>query len=365
MTKQENKFKIINAGESSTETFIKCLIYGDSGVGKSYLGVTSPDCLVLLTEMNGQASIMHSNPSADIIHISNDLLLAEVLKDIEESPDNWTQYETIVIDSLSEMQRLIKDRITKNGREKMKLQDWGTLADNMRALIRRIRSLKKNVVCLALQEAQIDEESGARFIRPSFEGKKTSAEIAQFFNFVGCFYPVTEQIENDGEIQSTIVRHLMVEGPSRIMCKPVFPLTGTIRNPNLTEIFNQVQGPKPKKKTRKKKKSKAKSISVQEVNTLDSELEERAIELEEIEKEWNEDRKRFCASVKDFGGYDKVSEWSMEIGLGSPKEWTSERRLNFLNLLKDGIISVGQSNKVVREAVEKWKEDKKNNAPVD
>ena len=97
----------------------------------------------------------------------------------------------------------------------------------------------------------------------------------------------------------------------------------------------------------------------------DPALQERAIELEEIEKEWNEDRKRFCASVKDFGGYDEVSEWSMKIGLGSPREWRSEKRLKFLNWLKDGIISVGQSKKVVCEAVKQWEQDKKNNAPVD
>jgi len=97
----------------------------------------------------------------------------------------------------------------------------------------------------------------------------------------------------------------------------------------------------------------------------DPALQQRAIELEEIEKEWNEDRKRFCASVKDFGGYDEVSEWSMKIGLGSPKEWKSEKRLKFLNWLRNEVISVGQSKKVVCEAVKKWEQDKKNNASVD
>ena len=80
------KFDIINAGEARAETAIKGLIYGQSGAGKSYLAATAPKPLVLLTEMNGQMSISHSNPEADIIHIQNIKMLVSVLQDIENNP---------------------------------------------------------------------------------------------------------------------------------------------------------------------------------------------------------------------------------------------------------------------------------------
>ena len=234
-------FKIINAGKYKSTTSIKVLLYGESGAGKSYLSVTAPKPLVLLTEMNGQASIMHSNPNSDIIHVSSDILLGDVLKDIESNPDNWKKYDTIVIDSLTEVQRLIKDRITNRGSKQMRLQDWGLLADTMRRLMSRIRALQKSVVCICLLEAQIDEETGTRHYKPAFEGKKTSGEIAQYFNAVGFLYTAQQQTKEGDDLVTTTARHLMVEGPSRILCKPTYPLNGTIENPNLTKIFKQIR----------------------------------------------------------------------------------------------------------------------------
>jgi phage nucleotide-binding protein len=233
------KFNIVKAGKAQKSTYIKALVYGESGAGKSFLAATAPKPLILLTEINGQASIMHSNPDADILHITSSDMLAEVLKDIDENPNDYKQYQTIVIDSITEMQRLIKDKLTSNGRSPMSLPLWGKLANNMRALIRRIRGMKKNVVCIALLEAHIEEESGQRHLKPAFEGKKTSGEIAQFFNWVGFLYPTMETVNKE---QITI-RNLMVEGPSRVMCKPTFPLTGTIKNPNIEDIFNQILKP--------------------------------------------------------------------------------------------------------------------------
>ena len=233
------KFTIVNAGAARQHTYIKALIYGESGAGKSYLAATAPRPLILLTEMNGQASISHSNPDASIIHIKSDAMLGEVLRDIEANPKSYEQFDTIVIDSLTEMQRLIRDRIA-NGKV-FKLQDWGAMADNMRAMIRKIRNINKHVVCLALLESQVDETTGERHLKPAFDGRKTGGEIAQYFNFVGFLYKQQVATESEkGVTTKHIVRKLMLEGPARVMCKPCAPLTGTVTEPNINEIFSQI-----------------------------------------------------------------------------------------------------------------------------
>ncbi len=230
------KFNILNAGESRPQTTIKGLIYGQSGAGKSYLGATAPKPLILLTELNGQMSISHSNPKADIIHVTDVRVLVEVLRDIDENPKAWSKYDTIVIDSITEMQRLIKDSILGK-RTQMEIQDWSKLTSNFRRLIRRIRNLNKSVICIGLVESENEESTGVRHVRPAFEGKKTGPEIAQYFNFVGLLF--TQQ-DTDGDNVITI-RNLMLDGPDRIMCKTIAPLTGTIRDPNIARMFKEIQ----------------------------------------------------------------------------------------------------------------------------
>tara|TARA_R110000824_G_scaffold7157_2_gene32458 strand:+ start:8942 stop:9691 length:750 start_codon:yes stop_codon:yes gene_type:complete len=234
------KFQIINAGKNRSQTSIKGLIYGDSGVGKSFLAATAPAPLVLLTEMNGQASVSHSNPKADIIHITSANMLAAVLRDIDENPDDYKKYQTIVIDSLTETQRMIKDRILARKKEgaAFAIQDWGKLASDMRAMVRRIRNLKKDVICICLLEFEIEESTGIRHLRPAFDGRKTGAEIAQYFNFVGFLYAQQQTNEKTG---TTVTRSLMIEGPSRVMCKPCHPVSGIVDQPNISKIFAQIK----------------------------------------------------------------------------------------------------------------------------
>ena len=232
------KFQIVNAGKQKKQTTIKCLLYGDTGAGKSYLAVTSPKPLVLLTEPNGQASIMHSNPGADLIHITSAQMLGDVLNSITTSPEQWAKYDTIVIDSLTEVQRLCKDDLTNKGRHAMKLQDWGKLADYMRRFIRVLRTIPKHIVCLALLETTFEEGTGTRYLKPAFDGKKTSGEIGQFFNFVGFLYVAQNKDKNKTS------RYLMLEGQQNVMCKPTYPLTGTIIDPNISQLFNQITSAK-------------------------------------------------------------------------------------------------------------------------
>jgi hypothetical protein len=33
----------------------------------------------------------------------------------------------------------------------------------------------------------------------------------------------------------------MLDGPDRIMCKTIAPLTGTIKEPNIKDIFEEIQ----------------------------------------------------------------------------------------------------------------------------
>ena len=86
-------------------------------------------------------------------------------------------------------------------------------------------------------ESSFEESTGTRYVRPAFDGKKTGQEVAQYFNFVGLLF--THQ-DNDGDKIITS-RNLMLEGPERILCKTIAPLTGVIRDPNIAKMFKEIQ----------------------------------------------------------------------------------------------------------------------------
>lgn len=231
-------FDLKRASEIATKAPIKALIYGDSGAGKTTLAVTAPKPLVLLTEMQAVPSINASNPNATVLPCLTIDDLRKVIAAIRDGNKQLAEFDTLVIDSLTEAQRLIKDDILKRSRrDQMQMQDWGKLADGTRGLIRSLRDLPINVVCTALMEHETEENTGKRFVNPIFEGRKTNKEIAQWFSFIGCLYRKDTKAEDGKRIAQ---RHLMLDGSDTVLCKTIPPLDGLITDPNLTTIFNAV-----------------------------------------------------------------------------------------------------------------------------
>ena len=234
------------------------LIYGAPGKGKTWLAAQSPKPVILLTEKNGLTSVAHSNPDAIVIEIGSADELWEVLimaKDghltlqDEEGNDNKIKFETLVIDSLTEAQRLLKDRILQNAkRDEFILKDWNTLTNHMQRLVRMIRDLPCHVICTALMEESYEDSTGKRHTKPQFEGKKTTQQISQYFNFVGYLY---KKDGGSGVTSDLTPRYLMMDGPDNYMCKPAHPVVGVIENPEISKILSDIQGTNGKTSSKK------------------------------------------------------------------------------------------------------------------
>jgi hypothetical protein len=217
------------AGDSPESHVFKGLVYGQSGAGKSWLAATAPSPFIMLTEENGRQSIRQSNPKARVVRANDIGAVREFLRAAAEDRLRALGCQTIVIDSLTEVQRLMKDEILakKPTGEGMALQDWGELTERMRRFMRMLRDVPYNVVATAL-EATSEEDGGPRNVFPSFEGKKLHNEVAQYFNFVGYVFK-KEKAGADG--QRAVEHAVMLEGPSRFLVKPCSPLTGVLQGP--------------------------------------------------------------------------------------------------------------------------------------
>jgi len=252
------------------DIFIKLLVMGNTGAGKTRFGARNDkgdtQVVVLLCEPNGKATIAEINPRAVVVDVKKES--AKLVKDLKAAdkaiplvPDleiirRFMRFAIsgalvssfpegtrirVVADSLTEMQRLLKDEIQKQNEVRARreedpekrrkilefsIRDWGVLTERTRMLLRTFRDLPCDVVGITLAEEDKDEEAGVRYVKPQFEGRKMPNEVGGYFSGIG--YSFRREVQKEGKDKSTIYRVLW-EGPGRYKTKACCQLTGVTK----------------------------------------------------------------------------------------------------------------------------------------
>lgn len=220
------------------------LIYGPSGNGKTHTAAQGGKPLILLTERNGYSTIIRANPDAKVIFVEESTftdadgnektvealnVVREVIGSVKSGAVKAAGYDRLVIDSVTEIQRLFKDEILVNAGkpvEDFSLKDWGILTEKMRRFFRTLRSLSIPVVAIALVDELINDAGNVTRIRPGFEGKKTAGEVAQFFSAVG--FQAKRRIPGGDNTDEHTQYRVMFDGPERYMLKSCHPVEGVL-----------------------------------------------------------------------------------------------------------------------------------------
>ena len=161
-------------------SYIKALIYGPSGAGKTTFAATAPKPIFASSE-KGLMSIRHLAPQFAEINSLQDL------KDLYSFLKNEKhEFETVVIDSITEINDIIKTEIETRNKRNMQLQDWGILQKEIKDILRKFRDLPMHIIFLAQETTEKDEEKIVKYL-PSLNGK-SATEIAYYMDTVGyCF----------------------------------------------------------------------------------------------------------------------------------------------------------------------------------
>lgn len=233
------------------DTHLKILLFGLSGSGKSYAaakaggkaGSKEGRVAILLLEPNGLASIRASNPHAIVVTAYDPKrygkvdvweVVEEFIRDAMSGALTAVGVTTVVVDSLTELQRVWRDRcLVDDGVERKRLAlhkmtqaQWGTWTERFRRLLRTFRDLPMNVVAVALVQNETDDDGNITAIVPAFEGKKLPNEVAQFFSAVGYCYkkevPYTVGEGDTARTEKRIEHRVLFQTGGKLVVKP-FP----------------------------------------------------------------------------------------------------------------------------------------------
>ena len=113
-------------------------------------------------------------PYVEVKKISDLLSIKQALsqpKDVREEMLGFP-VETIVIDTIDEVQNLvIAELLAQEKKDKPALQDWGKIAEEMKAIIRGFRNLDMHVVFTCHLKSVSDEETGRTWYMPGMAGQ--------------------------------------------------------------------------------------------------------------------------------------------------------------------------------------------------
>lgn len=160
-----------------TDHRLKVLLYGSSGAGKTFFSGTAKNALFLSAE-NGLLSIRDKHPKFWEIKS-----LADLRKAYAYLKDEQHKYETVVIDSITEISDIIKRGIEKENGHAMQLQDWGLLKSELVNMFRLFRDLPLHVILIAIDDRIVDEDKIHKIV-PSLDGKGAVTAIPQYFDIV-------------------------------------------------------------------------------------------------------------------------------------------------------------------------------------
>jgi phage nucleotide-binding protein len=231
------------------DTGLNILIYGDSGVGKTVLSgsasvVPEMSPVLHIDVEGGTLSLKTTYPDVKRVRVKAWDDLQRIYNDLY---DGKLPYRTVILDSLTELQRFSMDQIMADAVKERENQDpdvpaqrdWGKNQNQIRFFVRAFRDLPCNAIFTALaQERQ--EKSGLTKTKPDLPGKLAN-QVAGFLDEVLYYY-----IKNvDGDDQRLI---LTQQTGSKVAKDRSGLLPQVIESPTMADIYTLITSPPVKEK---------------------------------------------------------------------------------------------------------------------
>lgn len=153
----------------TSNSTIKCLIYGQPGIGKSTIALSAPQPVLL--DFDGGVNRVNKAFQCPTLQVEN---WEQVLAALEELKQGAVPCKSIVIDTAGKMLDYMSDYIMRND-SRMKMRDgslalkgYGTRKIMFTNFLREVTLMGKNVVFVAHEKE--DKDGEIRIVRPEMSG---------------------------------------------------------------------------------------------------------------------------------------------------------------------------------------------------
>lgn len=225
--------------------FFNMLVYGESGSGKTTLA-GSADSIpemrkVLIVDIEGGTlSLKARFPDIDTVRVKSWDDMKRVYDELYKGEHD---YRTIVIDSLTEAQKMSMDEVMKKLIERVGddnrdadvpgIREWNINIEQTRKFVRLFRDLPYNTVFTALPKADRNVRTGHTRTKPYLSGK-VADEVAGFLDIVVYLY--TKEVDSEQK------RMLLCGATQDIVAKDrTGKLEQVIMDPTMSNIWKAVK----------------------------------------------------------------------------------------------------------------------------
>jgi len=233
---------------------LNMLIYGRSGVGKTRLAASAsvvPEMspVLLIDVEGGTFSIRDVYPDVDVLRVRDWNEMQEVYNELY---DGQHKYKTVILDSLTEMQKfsmlnimvdLLKDpRNADRDPDIPSIREWGKNIEQIRKMVRAFRDLPISTIFTALVTEDKNQKTGAIEKRPSLSGK-LSGEVAGFLDIVSYYYVKPVPIKGTVPVQYDNQRLLLSTATEDIVAKDRSDrLPTVVQLPTMAVLLDYITG---------------------------------------------------------------------------------------------------------------------------